>query len=259
VKQTADNAAQADKLARGAARLAEQGGTEVGKVVSTMVDINDGAKRISDIIQVIDAIAFQTNILALNAAVEAARAGEQGRGFAVVASEVRSLAQRSAQAAKEIKNLISASVDKAAIGRQLVEKTGETIHGLVGDVKQVSGLMEAIAEASAEQSRGVQQVNKTVTEMDKVVQQNASAVHESAVAAQGMRSQANALAEAVNHFKLRDGQAKAINPAEEHPSLALRRTSSGSVAPTGRLRRLPDAPAGAKFERAGAEEEWKEF
>ncbi|HUP29518.1 MAG TPA: methyl-accepting chemotaxis protein [Usitatibacter sp.] len=202
VRQNADNAHQADELARNASKRAEQGGREVVNVVVTMGDISASAKRIADIISVIDGIAFQTNILALNAAVEAARAGEQGRGFAVVASEVRSLAQRSAQAAKEIKDLIGASVGKVEAGTRLVEQAGDTIQALVIDVKRVSELMESIAEASAEQSRGVQQVNKTVTQMDKVVQQNAAAVQESASAADGMRRQAEALVHSVSTFQL---------------------------------------------------------
>ena len=202
VRQNADNAKQADELARSASKRAEQGGAEVVKVVTTMGDISDSARRISDIISVIDSIAFQTNILALNAAVEAARAGEQGRGFAVVASEVRSLAQRSAQAAREIKELIGNSVEKVDAGTRLVEQAGDTIQALVIDVKRVSELMGSIAEASAEQSRGVQQVNKTVTEMDKVVQQNASAVQQSASAAEGMRQQAETLVRAVSAFRL---------------------------------------------------------
>jgi methyl-accepting chemotaxis protein len=203
VKQNADNARQADELARNASQRAEQGGAEVVRVVTTMTEISDSAKKINDIISVIDAIAFQTNILALNAAVEAARAGEQGRGFAVVASEVRSLAQRSAQAAKEIKDLIGASVSKVAAGTELVEQAGDTIQALVIDVKRVSNLMASIAEASHEQSRGVQQVNKTVTEMDKVVQQNAAAVQQSAAAAEGMRRQAESLVQAVSAFRLK--------------------------------------------------------
>ena len=176
VKQNAENAREADDLARTASKRAEQGGTEVVRVVETMSEISHSATRIAEIISVIDAIAFQTHILALNAAVEAARAGEQGRGFAVVASEVRALAQRSAQAAKEIKDLIADSVQKVDQGTYEAEQAGDTIQALVIDVQRVSDLMRSIAEASAEQSLGVQQVNKTVTEMDKVVQQNASAV-----------------------------------------------------------------------------------
>jgi methyl-accepting chemotaxis protein-1 (serine sensor receptor) len=202
VRQNADNARQADELARSASKRAEQGGAEVVHVVTTMGDISDSAKRISDIISVIDGIAFQTNILALNAAVEAARAGDQGRGFAVVAAEVRSLAQRSAQAAKEINALIGNSIAKVDAGTRLVEQAGDTIQALVIDVKRVSEFMKSIAEASAEQSRGVQQVNKTVTEMDRVVQQNASAVQESAAAAEGMRQQAESLVMAVSAFRI---------------------------------------------------------
>jgi len=202
VKQNADNAKEANELARNASKRAEQGGAEVVRVVSTMTEISDSAKRITDIVSVIDSIAFQTNILALNAAVEAARAGEQGRGFAVVAAEVRSLAQRSAQAAKEIKDLIGQSVQKVETGTELVEQAGDTIQNLVIDVKRVSDLMGSIAEASAEQSRGVQQVNKTVTEMDKVVQQNAAAVQQSASAAEAMRQQAESLVRAVSTFRL---------------------------------------------------------
>ena len=202
VRQNADNAKQADELARTASKRASQGGVEVVKVVTTMGDISQGARRIADIISVIDSIAFQTNILALNAAVEAARAGEQGRGFAVVASEVRSLAQRTAQAAREIKELIGHSVEQVAAGTELVEQAGDTIQALVIDVQRVSALMESIAEASAEQSRGVQQVNKTVTEMDKVVQQNAAAVQQSSAAAEGMREQAETLVQAVSTFRL---------------------------------------------------------
>jgi methyl-accepting chemotaxis protein-1 (serine sensor receptor) len=202
VKQNADNAKQADELARSASKRAEMGGAEVIRVVTTMTEISDSAKRVTDIVSVIDSIAFQTNILALNAAVEAARAGEQGRGFAVVASEVRSLAQRSAQAAKEIKDLIGVSAQKVEAGTLLVEQAGDTIQALVIDVKRVSDLMASIAEASTEQSRGVQQVNKTVTEMDKVVQQNAAAVQQSAAAAEGMRQQAETLVRAVSTFRL---------------------------------------------------------
>jgi len=213
VKQNAENARHADELARGASSRAEQGGGEIVQMVSTMDDINDSAKRIGDIISVIDGIAFQTNILALNAAVEAARAGEQGRGFAVVAQEVRALAQRSADAAKEIKTLIGQSLEKVQAGTRVAEQAGTTIQALVVDVKRVSDLMRSIAEASAEQSRGVHQVNKTVTEMDRVVQQNASAVQQSAAAAQAMRMHAETMVRAVSTFRLSDETAAAAMPA----------------------------------------------
>ncbi len=252
VKQNADNARQADDLARTASKRAEQGGAEVVRVVTTMTEISDSAKRIADIISVIDGIAFQTNILALNAAVEAARAGEQGRGFAVVASEVRSLAQRSAQAAKEIKDLIGRSVEKVETGTHLVEQAGDTIQALVIDVKQVSDLMGSIAEASAEQARGVQQVNKTVTEMDKVVQQNASAVQQSAAAAESMRRQADSLLRAVSAFRI-------DRAAREAPGHALGRPAAAAVqAPEAR----PAAPALQQRKpdlREGASDDWEEF
>ncbi len=252
VRQNADNAREADDLARTATKRAEQGGAEVVNVVTTMGDISQSARRIADIISVIDSIAFQTNILALNAAVEAARAGEQGRGFAVVASEVRSLAQRTAQAAKEIKDLIGHSVDQVGAGAQLVERAGDTIQALVVDVRRVSGLMGSIAEASAEQSRGVQQVNKTVTEMDKVVQQNASAVQESAAAAEGMRQQAEALVRAVSTFRLTsDVRASApAAPARPAPRVPQRDPRASIAAPRHAVR-----PALT----SSAEEDWKEF
>ena len=246
VRQNAENAQEADQLASNASKRAEQGGREVARVVVTMSEISQSARRISDIISVIDGIAFQTNILALNAAVEAARAGEQGRGFAVVAAEVRSLAQRSAQAAKEIKDLIGGSVAQVDEGTRLVDQAGGTIAALVGDVKRVSGLMRSIAEASAEQSRGVQQVNKTVTEMDKVVQQNASAVQRSASAADGMRRQADGLLRAVGAFRVRDEQRTAREAQDT-------RRGPAAIAPWG-----PAAPAPAAI--AGTvSDEWEEF
>ena len=252
VKQNADNAKQADELARNASKRAEQGGAEVVRVVGTMTEISDSAKRITDIVSVIDSIAFQTNILALNAAVEAARAGEQGRGFAVVASEVRSLAQRSAQAAKEIKGLIGESVRKVDAGTQLVEQAGDTIQALVIDVKRVSDLMGSIAEASAEQSRGVQQVNKTVTEMDKVVQQNAAAVQQSAAAAAGMRQQAESLVRAVSAFKLTVEER--VAPSAEPALAAPARAPALAVA-----RAKPVHKATPAVASAAAGDDWEEF
>ena len=248
VRQNAENAQEADQLASNASKRAEQGGREVARVVVTMSGISDSARKIADIISVIDGIAFQTNILALNAAVEAARAGEQGRGFAVVASEVRSLAQRSAQAAKEIKDLIGNSVAQVDEGTQLVDKAGETIAMLVGDVRKVSGLMRSIAEASAEQSRGVQQVNKTVTEMDKVVQQNASAVQRSASAADGMRRQADTLLQAVGAFRVRGEHAARESRQDrgDAPAAIAPRARPGPAAPT---------PAMART----SSDEWEEF
>jgi methyl-accepting chemotaxis protein-1 (serine sensor receptor) len=254
VKQNADNAHQADELARSAFQRAEQVGREVARVVVTMGGISEGSKRIADIISVIDGIAFQTNILALNAAVEAARAGEQGRGFAVVASEVRSLAQRSAQAAKEIKGLIGESVAQVDDGTKLVEQAGATISALVVDAKRVSGLMGSIAEASAEQSRGVQQVNKTVTEMDKVVQQNASAVQQSASAAEAMRRQAEALLRAVGAFR--------VERLAPQAAPAAGRLAAGAPGSTAALR--AGGPAAASLPRKpsaadGPGDDWEEF
>ena len=212
VGQNAASAREADQVARDAAKRSREGGDEVARVVTTMVEIRDGSRRIGEIVGVIDDIAFQTNILALNAAVEAARAGEQGRGFAVVAAEVRSLAQRSASAAKEIKGLIEHSAGRVNAGTELVERAGATMQALVADVAQVSGLMESIATASAEQSRGVQQVNRTVTEMDRVVQQDASVVQESVAAAAEMRRQAELLERAVSAFRLADAPARGQAP-----------------------------------------------
>ena len=202
VKQSADSARQANQLAASAADVAARGGTVVSQVVSTMDEINASSKKISDIIGVIDGIAFQTNILALNAAVEAARAGEQGRGFAVVASEVRSLAQRSAQAAKEIKGLIGASVDRVEAGSRLVADAGKTMQEIVGSVQRVSDIIGEITAASSEQSDGIGQVNSAVTELDRMTQQNSALVEESAAAAESLKDQARALAGAVSAFRL---------------------------------------------------------
>jgi methyl-accepting chemotaxis protein len=202
VKLNADNAHVANQLALSASGVAVKGGDVVRQVIDTMKGINDSSRKIGDIISVIDGIAFQTNILALNAAVEAARAGEQGRGFAVVASEVRSLAGRSADAAKEIKGLINASVEQVSQGTTLVDQAGETMTEVVASIKRVTDLMGEISNASAEQSKGVAQVGEAVSQMDQVTQQNAALVEESAAAAMSLKSQALQLVEAVAVFRL---------------------------------------------------------
>jgi methyl-accepting chemotaxis protein len=202
VKQNSDNARQANQLALAASTIAAEGGIVVGNVVATMEAINQSSRQIVDIIGVIDGIAFQTNILALNAAVEAARAGEQGRGFAVVASEVRTLAQRSAQAAKEIKELIDTSVSKVADGGLLVEKAGQTMGSIVSSVKNVSAIVSEIANASSEQSTGIEEINRAITHMDEATQQNAALVEQAAAAAQSLQDQAVRLATIVSGFKL---------------------------------------------------------
>jgi methyl-accepting chemotaxis protein len=202
VTQNADNARQADELAQQASRVASVGGDAVNDVVGTMKLINDSSKRIADITGVIDGIAFQTNILALNAAVEAARAGEQGRGFAVVASEVRSLAQRSATAAKEIKSLISASVEQIQSGSTQADKAGETMSEVVQAIARVSQIVNEISAASSEQSAGVRQVGDAINQMDQATQQNAALVEQSAAAAESLRHQASQLVQAVAVFKV---------------------------------------------------------
>ncbi len=202
VKNSADSARQANQLASSAAAVAARGGEVVSQVVATMDDINASSKKIADIIGVIDGIAFQTNILALNAAVEAARAGEQGRGFAVVASEVRSLAQRSAQAAKEIKGLIGASVDKVEGGARLVADAGQTMTEIVSSVQRVTDIIGEITAASLEQSDGIGQVNTAVVQLDQMTQQNAALVEESAAAAESLKDQASRLAEVVGRFRV---------------------------------------------------------
>jgi methyl-accepting chemotaxis protein len=206
VKQNADNAKQANQLASAASGVAVKGGDVVAEVVTTMSDINTSAKKIEDIISVIDGIAFQTNILALNAAVEAARAGEQGRGFAVVAGEVRNLAQRSASAAKEIKELITDSVSKTAEGTRQVENAGQTMQEIVTSVKRVSDIIAEIAAASNEQSAGIEQVNDAVMKMDDMTQQNTALVEEAAAAAESMLEQADELMNAVSVFSIEDSK-----------------------------------------------------
>jgi methyl-accepting chemotaxis protein len=202
VRNNTDNARQANQLALGASHVASQGGEVVGQVVSTMRGINDSSKKIADIIAVIDGIAFQTNILALNAAVEAARAGEQGRGFAVVASEVRNLAQRSAEAAREIKGLITASVDQVEQGTRLVDSAGQTMDEIVAAIRRVTDIVGEISEASVEQSGGISQVGEAVSHMDHATQQNAALVEQSAAAAQTLQQQAQRLVEAVRVFRV---------------------------------------------------------
>ena len=207
VKQNADNARQANKMVETASEVAVKGGAVVSQVVTTMDDINQSSKKIVDIISVIDGIAFQTNILALNAAVEAARAGEQGRGFAVVASEVRSLAQRSAAAAKEIKTLIGDSVDKVTAGSALVDQAGHTMDEIVASVRRVSDIMAEITAASQEQSSGIQEIGSAINQMDEMTQQNAALVEEAAAAAESLEEQADLLTKALDVFKLNNLQA----------------------------------------------------
>jgi methyl-accepting chemotaxis protein/methyl-accepting chemotaxis protein-2 (aspartate sensor receptor) len=202
VKQNADNARQANQLAVSASEVAVKGGSVVSQVVGTMGSINASSKKIVDIIGVIDGIAFQTNILALNAAVEAARAGEQGKGFAVVASEVRSLAQRSASAAKEIKTLIGDSVEKVEEGSKQVAEAGRTMDEIVGSVRRVTDIMGEITAASQEQTSGIEQINQAITQMDQVTQQNAALVEEASAAAQSLQEQAGSLSEVVGVFRL---------------------------------------------------------
>ncbi len=219
VKQNADNARQANQLAVTASEVAVRGGAVVGQVVQTMESINASARKIVDIISVIDGIAFQTNILALNAAVEAARAGEQGRGFAVVAGEVRNLAHRSAAAAKEIKELIGDSVGKVDIGSKLVAQAGSTMDEVVASIRRVTDIVAEITAASVEQSLGIEQVNQAIVQMDQVTQQNAALVEQAAAAAAALHEQADALSQAVSIFKLIDDRQA---PRARSPGTALR-------------------------------------
>jgi methyl-accepting chemotaxis protein len=268
VKQNAENARQANQLAAGASQVAVKGGDVVGQVVTTMSSINDSSKKIVDIISVIDGIAFQTNILALNASVEAARAGEQGRGFAVVATEVRTLAQRSAAAAKEIKELIGDSVAKVGAGTKLVDEAGATMQEIVSSVKRVTDIMAEITAASQEQSAGIEQVNQAITQMDEATQQNAALVEQAAAAAESMEEQAGNLATAVSIFKMtqQSGHTAAPWPVAAGPAAAR---PGGRPAP-----RKPAIPAQHPASRgngkypvakprastaAGSGDEWTEF
>ena len=252
VRQNAENAQQANRLAAQASEVATSGGDLIRQVVTTMAAINDSARQIADIIGVIDGIAFQTNILALNAAVEAARAGEQGRGFAVVASEVRSLAQRSANAAKDIKGLISDSVTKIGNGNQLVGRSGQTMQDIVVAIKRVNDLMSDIAAASVEQASGLDEVGKSVSQMDNMTQQNAALVEEAAAAAESLLSQANQLTVQVSAFKLDDAprQIKVVTPRlqQSQPRAAVMKRSEGQSL----NKQLPR-------QKVSAEDEWEAF
>ena len=245
VTQSADTARQANQLAATAAQAAEQGGAVVAQVVTSMQQITDSSRKIADIIGVIDGIAFQTNILALNAAVEAARAGEQGRGFAVVAGEVRSLAQRSAEAAKEIKLLITTSVDNVQSGSKQVEQAGRSMEEIVSSVRRVSDLIGEITASSTEQRDGIGQVNQAVTQLDQMTQQNAALVEESSAAALAMQDQARRLSEVVAVFKLGQ-EGSALAPARAHmpaTAAARRPASIGATGATAAVRPAPAAPA----------------
>jgi methyl-accepting chemotaxis protein len=273
VRQNADNAKQANQLALGASTVAVKGGNVVGQVVNTMKGINDSSKKIADIISVIDGIAFQTNILALNAAVEAARAGEQGRGFAVVAAEVRSLAGRSADAAKEIKGLITASVERVAQGTALVDQAGVTMTEIVASIKRVTDIMGEISAASTEQSAGVAQVGEAVSQMDQATQQNAALVEQSAAAAESLRDQAQQLVQVVAVFKLEHGAEPHAAPPATHTSAAARNIAPVERRSPNRAKNVArpsfgnkpgrsDAPiltAEAAPRKTGTDDEWTSF
>ncbi|MGH8504755.1 MAG: methyl-accepting chemotaxis protein [Stenotrophobium sp.] len=268
VKQNAENAKQANQLAIGASDIAVKGGKVVGEVVTTMSAINESSRKISDIIGVIDGIAFQTNILALNAAVEAARAGEQGRGFAVVAAEVRSLAQRSAGAAKEIKTLIGDSVGKVDTGTKLVAQAGQTMEEIVNSVKRVTDIMGEITAASQEQSAGIEQVNQAITQMDEVTQQNAALVEEASASARSMEEQAGGLVSAVAQYRISGESDEPAKPKSVAPA-AVRAPIKPTVRPAAIVRGvkkpLVAAPTrlngtnGHKAPAAKSEEQWSEF
>jgi len=249
VRQNAEHARQANQLAIGAHGVASQGGTVVGQVVTTMSAIEASSKKIADIISVIDGIAFQTNILALNAAVEAARAGEQGRGFAVVASEVRTLAQRSAAAAKEIKGLIDDSVGKVGEGSVLVQQAGTTMDEIVTSVQRVTDIMAEISAASQEQSAGIDQVNQTVMQMDETTQQNAALVEEATAAARSMEDQATQLTEAVAVFRI----------AADDARKSSGKTAASAVAPRQRLRPVATSARGGQTALKMDDGDWQEF
>jgi len=268
VKQSADNAMQANQVASAASEVATKGGRVVGQVVETMGGIQDSSKKIAEIINVIDGIAFQTNILALNAAVEAARAGEQGRGFAVVAGEVRSLAQRSAQAAREIKTLITDSVQRVENGSKLVNVAGVTMGEVVEHVKRVTDLISEVTAASREQSSGIAQVNDAVNQLDQVTQQNAALVEQSAAAAESLKSQAAKLSEVVGAFKItQSAMDRAASESKSPPSraAAVRSPATTAARPktagAGPVRPAvsPPAPAKTPATTGGGNDAWEEF
>jgi methyl-accepting chemotaxis protein len=260
VKQNADNARQANQLAVSASSVAEKGGTVVAQVVETMGSIKASSSKIVDIIGVIDGIAFQTNILALNAAVEAARAGEQGRGFAVVATEVRNLAQRSAGAAKEIKELIGDSVGKVDAGSKLVDEAGQTMDLIVTSIRQVADIMGEITAATQEQSNGIEEVNQAITQMDEMTQQNAALVEEAAAAAESMQEQAQLLAQAVSIFKLSHDEGTR-RPAAPPPRAKPAPVAAARPAPTRAVTAVAKPAPAKKLSTAApsAGEEWEEF
>ncbi|QKY06339.1 methyl-accepting chemotaxis protein [Janthinobacterium lividum] len=257
VKQNADNARQANQLAKSASEVAVRGGSIVSQVVDTMGTINESSKKIVDIIGVIDGIAFQTNILALNAAVEAARAGEQGRGFAVVATEVRNLAQRSAGAAKEIKELIAASVANVDTGSRLVNEAGQTMGDIVDSIVRVTDIMGEITSATHEQTIGIEQINMAIAQMDEVTQQNAALVEEAAAASQSMQEQAGELAHVVGFFKTGNHVASApkLAPVRAAPAAPAIARPAAKPAPA----RKAVAAAPTRRGNAAAESEWEEF
>ncbi|MBC7602713.1 MAG: MCP four helix bundle domain-containing protein [Ramlibacter sp.] len=263
VKQNADNAHQGNRLAQEASNVAVRGGEVVSQVVETMKGINDSSRKIADIISVIDGIAFQTNILALNAAVEAARAGEQGRGFAVVASEVRSLAQRSADAAREIKNLITASVERVEQGSALVDQAGATMSEVVQSIRAVTDLMADISTASNQQSEGVAQIGDAVNQMDMATQQNAALVEESAAAADSLKGQAQQLVGAVSIFKLAGGHGGyAAANMDSVVSTPIAAVNSAKAAARPAFKSAPAAQSALRESqpvRTGTDDDWTSF